>query len=79
MGDSPNVAFYTGFDPSQRGIIEVRFTPDQDEPTVATTADLGRMMLLDELIYGQGIVGSSRQILLADEANFVLNTFNNNT
>lgn len=69
-----SVCFYTSFDPNGHGIIEIGEGAEHGQPLDATTADIGRMMLVDELIMEQNIRGCSRQVMDEKQAQLVIAT-----
>ena len=57
---------------SVEGFIEITHAPEQNEPILPTTADLGRMIMVDELLYTQDIRGCSMQVMSDMAATYVL-------
>ena len=55
-------------------IIGISETLATDVPFEHTTADLGRMMLVDQLLFDQDIRGGSRQMMSSEHAELVLGT-----
>lgn len=70
-GDPELLGIFHGLKPTIRahimhgsnGLLDIEIFPDQDEPTVLRTSDLGRMMLVDELLHDQGIQTSNRGMM----------------
>lgn len=58
----------------QIGIIRIEETPDQNEATALRGGDLGRMMLIDDLIEDQEIKTMNRQQMVPEHAELVLSS-----
>ena len=64
----PELRIRVGMPYSYAGIITIEQALAPDAPAGHTSADLGRMMLVDELLLDQGIRSSSRQVMTPEHA-----------
>jgi len=72
FSDLTNVTFETYLQYGTVGIIKMVERPDQEEATSLRSGDLGRMMLVDELLFDQGIRTNNRQLMNIGDAELVL-------